>query len=82
MKTDCAKSGADLGVSEQENLKSPKQLIFCGFKENSRRHPFSRLSRGFNDEAAYISISELKVSYLEAPFAAPSFTYLPDIFLS
>ena len=48
----------------------------CGFKENSRRHPLSRLSRGFDDEAAYSSISGFKVSYLDTPLFVFPFTLI------
>ena len=53
----------------------PKQLIFGRFKEKSRRHPLIRLSRGFDAEDAYSSISGFKVYYWAVPkFRALRFT--------
>ena len=45
----------------------PKQLIFGRLKEKARKHPLIRLSRGFDAEDAYSSISGSKVYYWVVP---------------
>ena len=42
-------------------------MIFGRFKEKSRRHPFIRLSRGFDAEDVNSSISGFKVYYWAVP---------------
>ena len=59
-------------------------MIFGRFKEKSRRHPFIRLSRGFDAEDANSSISGFKFYYWAVPKfrgagASKSITALPKV---